>query len=147
MKRISYATRLAIAAASVLLFAVPAHATCTTSSPITAGIAIDAVTDIHNGGTWDGQYDLAGTADCPASPAFDPSDTLAVSAALSTPVWLGDSERFAFSGGLGISDSATAVGLNGVMRFDKNWSGFAGGAVSTDDTDLWAGKVGLRFGW
>ena len=33
------------------------------------------------------------------------------------------------------------------MRFDKNWSGFAGGAFSTDNTDLWAGKAGVRLGW
>lgn len=72
--------------------------------------------------------------------------SLAVSAALSTPVWLGDSEKFAVSGGFGFSDDETAFGATGVMRFDKNWSGFAGGASSTDG-DLWSARAGLRFGW
>lgn len=141
MKSIGFATLAAALMLSLTSF--QASAACTTSSPIDAGIAIDALTEIHNGGSWDGTYDLQGSAACPS----DTGDILAVGAALSTPVWLGDSESVAFSGGLGFSDDATAIGLNGVMRFDKNWSGFAGGAVSTDNSDMWAGKLGLRVGW
>jgi hypothetical protein len=126
--------------------------TCTTSSPITAPIAIDAVTAIANGGTWDGAYNLSGTASCPSDPAAinDANDridqTQAIGAALSSPVWLEPQEHFALSGGFGFTDGATAAGLTGIARIDKNWSAFAGGAVSTEG-DEWAGRGGLRVGW
>lgn len=77
---------------------------------------------------------------------FNLDKSLALSAAISTPVWLGDSENFAVSGGVGFSDSETAIGFNGVMRFDRTWSGFAGGAISQDG-ETWSGRAGLRAGW
>jgi len=76
---------------------------------------------------------------------FDMDESLALSSALSMPVWLGDQENFAVSGGVGFSESNTAFGATGVMRLDKNWSGFVGGAVSEGGS--WAGKAGARVGW
>lgn len=73
--------------------------------------------------------------------------TAALSAALSTPVWLEPGENFSISGGLGFSDGATALGATGVLRLGTGLSGFAGGAFSTDNTDVWAGKIGLRAAW
>jgi hypothetical protein len=128
-----------IALVSTLLLAGQAGATCSTSSPVNAGVAIDAVTEIYNGGTWDGTYQLKGSADC------DASNTLAMASALALPAWLGDKENFSLSGGLGFSDDATAVGVTGIARINGGLSAFAGGAVGEDDQ--WAARAGLRVGW
>ena len=77
---------------------------------------------------------------------FDSADALAMSAALSPPVWLGDTERVRISTGVGFTDSAAAVGATGVVRIDGALAGFAGGAVSTE-TGAWAAKAGLSYGW
>ena len=101
-----------------------------------------------------GTANLSGTADCSAQfSALNKAlreaqhDTAALAAALSTPVWLEAGEQFAISGGLGFSDGATALGATGLLRLDKNWSAFAGGAFSTDNSSFWSGKVGARVGW
>ena len=140
-----------------------AHAeTCTTNTPVSLWGQNGSNGIVNNSGspgpfsadgavgqlvTGDGVADLHGSAACPAYPTFDPSETLALAAALSNPIWLETGEHFALSGGLGFADGATAIGATGLMRFDKHWSGFAGGAVSTDDTSNWAGKAGVRVGW
>jgi hypothetical protein len=73
--------------------------------------------------------------------------SLALSAALSLPVWLEAHENVAISGGFGFSDGGeVAFGATGVVRLDRGVSGFAGGAVSTDG-GYWAGKAGVRVGW
>lgn len=77
---------------------------------------------------------------------FDSADALALSAALSPPVWLGDNERVRVSTGVGFTDSAAAIGATGVVRIDGALAGFAGGAVSTE-TGAWAAKAGLSYGW
>jgi hypothetical protein len=77
----------------------------------------------------------------------DISKAMAVSAALSVPVWLESGERFAVSGGLGFTEDETAVGATGIVRLDKNWSAFAGGAMSTEDSKAWAGRAGARVGF
>lgn len=77
---------------------------------------------------------------------FDSADALAMSAALSPPVWLGDNERVRISTGVGFTDSAAAIGATGVVRIDGALAGFAGGAVSTE-TGAWAAKAGLSYGW
>jgi hypothetical protein len=94
-----------------------------------------------------GTAHLHGSADCSSAIEDAQMDVAALAAALSTPIWLEPGENFAISGGLGFSDGATALGATALLRFNKNWSGFAGGAVSTDDTDLFAGKVGIRAGF
>lgn len=138
-----------LVAAALMLGAAPlaANAQCTTSTPVDVPILQSAIDAISNGGANDGTYNFKGTAACPAAPEFDASDALAVASALSLPVWLGDKESFAISGGLGFSDDATALGATGVFRINQNLSAFAGGAVSTEDSDVWAGKAGLRVGW
>lgn len=79
---------------------------------------------------------------------FDLGKSLAMSAALSVPVWLGDSESVRISGGLGFSNGGdTALGITGVVRLDKNVAGFAGAAVSTSGGGDVAGKVGVSVGW
>jgi hypothetical protein len=128
------------------LFTAKAHAgSCTTNTSVSTAQAGEAYFD----GNGDGDENFAGTASCPDDPAAkdNTSDIMAISAALSTPVWLESGERFSVSGGLGFTEDSTAVGATGLMRFDKTFSGFAGGAVSTDDTDMWAGKLGVRAGW
>lgn len=77
---------------------------------------------------------------------FDSADALALSAALSPPVWLGDSERVRISTGVGFTDGAAAVGATGVVRIDGALAGFAGAAVSTE-TGAWAGRAGFSYGW
>jgi len=77
---------------------------------------------------------------------FDSADALALSAALSPPVWLGDNERVRISTGVGFTEGAAAVGATGVVRIDGALAGFAGGAVSTE-TGAWAGKAGFSYGW
>lgn len=139
--------RTLMAALAVTLLSTAAMAgNCTTDTPVNAAIAEKAFNDVANPPTYDfsGTAHLAGTATCPDNTG----DLLALSAALSTPVWLEAGERFAVSGGLGFSgDGDTAVGATGVMRFDRNFSGFAGAAVGTENTDNWAGKVGVRAGF
>jgi hypothetical protein len=76
---------------------------------------------------------------------FDMDEALALGSALSMPTWLQQNENFAISGGVGFSESNTAFGATGVVRFDKNWSGFVGGAVS--EGGAWTGKAGARVGW
>lgn len=135
----------AIIATAALLLATAAHAgSCTTDTPVNAQNVLQAAQDVWNGGAWDGTGHFAGHTTCPD---YDVSDALAVAAALSTPAWLETGERFSLSGGFGFSEGAAALGATGLMRFDKNWSGFVGGAVSTDDSDLWAGRAGVRLGW
>lgn len=77
---------------------------------------------------------------------FDSADALALSAALSPPVWLGDTERVRISTGVGFTDGAAAVGATGVVRIDGALAGFAGGAVSAE-TGAWAAKAGFSYGW
>ena len=77
---------------------------------------------------------------------FDSDDTLALSAALSPPVWLGDKETVRVSVGTGFNEGAAAVGAAGVVRIDGALAGFAGAAVSTE-TGAWAGKAGLSWGF
>jgi hypothetical protein len=110
---------------------------CSTSTPVDGTNVMDAFTPGNA---------FAGTASCPAAKNTQ-DDALAVSAALSSPVWLETGERASVSGGLGFTEDSTAVGLNGIYRIDKGLSGFAGGAMSTSETDVWAGKAGLRLGW
>jgi hypothetical protein len=77
----------------------------------------------------------------------DIDTALALSSALSMPVWLGDSETVRISGGVGFSNGGeTAIGATSVVRIDRTLSGFIGGAVSTDGGE-WAGKAGLSVGW
>lgn len=78
---------------------------------------------------------------------FDMDKALALNSALSMPVWLGDSERVRISGGLGFSEGGeTAFGATGVVRLDKNWAGFVGGAVDSEGGS-YAGKLGVSLGW
>lgn len=77
---------------------------------------------------------------------FDMDKALAISAALATPLYLGDSEKFSISGGLGFSESETALGFGMMMRIDKTFSLYGGGAMSTEG-GAWAGRVGVRAGW
>jgi len=74
-------------------------------------------------------------------------EALALSAALSIPAWLETDEKVRVSGGLGFTQGGeTAVGATTVVRLNKNWAGFAGGAVSTNGGN-WAGKAGVSVGW
>jgi hypothetical protein len=134
--------RTAALAAALMLSAAPALAAdCTATSPVTPAI-VDAALAAYAEHGDDAVYNLQGTASCP-----DISDTLAVASALSMPIWLGDKENFAVSGGIGFSDDAAAIGATAVARINSNLAAFAGGAVSTDNSDVWAGRAGLRLGW
>ncbi len=77
---------------------------------------------------------------------FNEDDAVALSAALSPPVWLGDKENVRVSGGVGFDDSAAAVGASGIVRIDGALAGFVGGAVSTDTGEK-AGKAGMSYDW
>jgi hypothetical protein len=122
------------------LFTAKAHAgSCTTNTHVSQDQAFEAAFGPDGA-------NIPGTAACPESKNTQ-DDALAVSAALSSPVWLETGERASVSGGLGFTEDSTAVGLNGIYRIDKGLSGFAGGAMSTSETDVWAGKAGLRLGW
>jgi hypothetical protein len=97
---------------------------------------------------------LNGSADCSAqfarlSREIEEAqfDTAALAAALSAPAWLEPNEKFSLSLGAGFADGSTAFGGTALMRFDGTWSGFAGGALSGSNSDLWAAKVGLRAGF
>jgi hypothetical protein len=125
------------------LFTAKAHAgSCTTNTSVSTDQASEAYSDANG----DGDENFAGTASCPDGKNTQ-DDALAVSAALSSPVWLETGERASVSGGVGFTEDAAAIGLNGIYRIDKGLSGFAGGAMSTSETDVWAGKAGLRLGW
>ena len=131
--------RTTIAALAAMTISTAALAgNCTTNTPL----------DLTNvGGLLNPGNSFAGTAVCPDA-KDNTGDLLAIGAAMANPVWLEANERFAVSGGLGFSgDGDTAVGATGVMRFDRNVSGYAGAAVGTENTDLWAGKAGVRVGW
>lgn len=136
-----------VLAAALMLSTSAAHAACTSSTPVDVPILQAAIDSISNGGANDGTYSFNGSADCSSAIEDAQMDSAALAAALSTPVWLEPGEKFAISGGLGFSDGSTAVGATGIVRFGSNLSGFVGGAFNTDDTDLWAGKVGLRAGF
>ena len=78
---------------------------------------------------------------------YQSDEALALGAALSMPVWLQQNETGRISGGLGFSEGGeTAVGATGVVRINKSWAAFGGGAVSTQG-GAWAGKAGVSFGW
>lgn len=159
----SYLTAIATVAFLAAVAISPANADeCTTNTPLSFSTA-DSPNGIFGGGPGSGSIldqmtsgdlvaDLHGTANCPGyGAALDAvneriDQSQAVSAALSTPVWLEPQEKFAVSGGLGFTDGATAVGATGIVRMDKNWSAFGGGAVSADG-DEYAGKAGLRAGF
>ena len=77
---------------------------------------------------------------------IDAGDIEALSAAMSMPAWLETDENYSISGGVGFSEGgSTAFGATGVVRIDKNISGFVGFAVT--DQGTWAGKVGARVGF
>lgn len=79
--------------------------------------------------------------------SYDLDSALALSSALSMPVWLGDAETVRISGGVGFANGGeTAIGATGVVRIDRNVAGFIGGAVDTNG-DNYAGKVGVSIGW
>ena len=148
---LSYVAAVAAFAIVAVLAVAPAYAgNCSTSSPINVPIATNAFNTIANGGTFDGTYNLQGTANCPDTDLSGVNNridnTLAVSAALSSPVWLDPRENVSVSGGVGFSDGATALGATGMVRLDKNFSAFGGGAMSTDGNE-WAGKAGIRVGF
>lgn len=96
-----------------------------------------------------GSQGLPGATGPQGSPGrdFDMGRALALSSALSMPVWLGDRETLRLSGGIGFSDSGdTALGVSGILRFDRNWAGFVGGAISPDGK-AGAGHAGVSVGW
>jgi len=156
--------RTLIATLALVVLAGAAHAgNCTTNTALSAwgqngtngvlsntgaegavdytGVAGQIITPNNDG---NGVANLHGTAVC----EDNSGELLAVAAALSTPVWLEEGERFAISGGLGFSaDGDTALGATAIVRIDKGLSAYAGGAFSTDDTDNAAGKLGLRAGF
>src|SRR5690606_5663717 len=71
-----------------------------------------AAPDQNGDPTWNGVANFHGTADCSAlrrEMEEAASNTAALAAALSAPIWLGDSEQFAISGGVGFTDDAAAV--------------------------------------
>lgn len=153
-----------ISALSVMT--VTANAACSVDTPVSLFgadgkgngiISNDGVTfdgsladQVYNGGSYDGVAHINGSADC--SQAFkhlqDEIDQgTALAAAMSSPVWLGDSETFRVSGGVGFTDDAAALGLNGLYRINRNVAAFGGAALSTDDTSNWSGRAGLSVGW
>lgn len=123
-------------------------AACGVSSPVNVPVVGDALTEIHNGGDWEGTYNLQGSADCSkeindaAEQARD--EALALSSAMSAPVWLGEGENFRISGGIGFTDGETAVGATALARINRNVAAYGGAAVNSD---AWAGKAGLSIGW
>jgi hypothetical protein len=136
-------TSFALSLVALGLFASGALAgNCSTHTPVSANTLGQAIGVIGGPGFPNAAYDFQGTANCPD---VDLSETHALAAALSVPVWLETGENFAISGGMGFSDGEGAFGATGLMRFDRNVSGFAGGALVDDDT--WAGKAGVRVGW
>lgn len=72
--------------------------------------------------------------------------SLALSLALSQPVWLETHENFAVSGGFGYTNDQAAFGFTGVMRLSRNLSGYGGIAVLPYGGVGWGSKAGLRFG-
>jgi hypothetical protein len=78
---------------------------------------------------------------------FNEDEALALSAALSMPAWLETHEKVRISGGVGFAEGGeTAIGATGVMRLDRNWAGFAGGAIGSNGRN-WGGKAGVSVGW
>jgi hypothetical protein len=78
---------------------------------------------------------------------FDFDKSLALSAALSIPAYLEPQEKVSLTGGVGVSSGGdTAFGLKGMLRLNKNWAGFVGGAIS-EDGENGAGTAGVRVGW
>lgn len=76
----------------------------------------------------------------------DLEKSLALSAAASMPVWLGDAEKGRISGGMTVSEHGeTAIGATGVFRINKNWAGFVGGAIASDG-DAKLGRAGVSVG-
>ena len=71
-------------------------------------------------------------------------DAIALAAAMPDS-WLSDKETFALAVGGGFSEGASAFGAITTFRFNQQFSGYAGGATTTDDT--WSVKGGVRVGW
>jgi hypothetical protein len=136
-------TSFALSLVALGLFASGALAgNCSTTTNVSRNELFAAAVGPWSGPTGNEQAQFSGSANCPD---VDLSETHALAAALSVPVWLETGENFAISGGMGFSDGEGAFGATGLMRFDRNVSGFAGGALVDDDT--WAGKAGVRVGW
>jgi hypothetical protein len=159
MKRIAHAATgaayiLTAATVAILVMgSLPAKADeCSTNSPVNLAIATEGYDTVVNGGALDGTYNLKGTADCSdygaaigqANERID--KTQAMAAALSSPVWLNPDENFSVSGGVGFTDSEAALGATGLVRINRTFSAFGGGAFSVDGDEI-AGKVGFRAGW
>ena len=93
-----------------------------------------------------GEQGPPGPAGRDGAAGIEPGDLEALSAAMSMPAWLETDENYSISGGVGFSEGgSTAFGATGVVRIDKNISGFVGFAVT--DQGTWAGKVGARVGF
>ena len=48
---------------------------------------------------------------------------------------------------LGFNDDETAIGAGVVFNLYGGWDANAAAAVSTNDSDVWSGRVGMSYGW
>ena len=77
----------------------------------------------------------------------DAREAVAVGIALAAPTYLSDSENFAITGNLGYYDDKTALAATGIVRITGGLSVNAGFGISTEDSNEWGARAGVRFGW
>lgn len=122
-------------------------AACGVSSPVNVPVVGDALTEIHNGGDWEGTYNLQGSADCSKeiSRAAEEAknEALALSSALPN-LYLGDSESFRVAVGAGFADDEAAGGIGAIGRVNRNLSVYGKAAFGSDD---WTAGAGASVGW
>jgi hypothetical protein len=109
------------------------------------------VSQLWNGGGWDGVANLSGTANCPGYGAALNAvnkridQQAAVAAALSQPAWLNEKENFSFTGGVGFTDDALAFGGTALVRVPETPLSLYGGAAVSSEGNEWSGKAGGRL--
>lgn len=73
----------------------------------------------------------------------DLANTRALAAALGTPIWLQETEKWTLSGSIGLSDGSQAIGIGGAIRLQGSTAITGSAAIGEGE---WAGRIGLRFG-
>ena len=71
---------------------------------------------------------------------------VAVSIAMSSPIWLQQGEKFAVSGSWGQFEGRHALGLTGVAKLDTNLDFHAGVGIGEGGKSF-GSRVGFRYGW
>jgi hypothetical protein len=78
--------------------------------------------------------------------SVDADRSVAVGIAMTAPIWIQPTEKFALSGAWGQYEGRHALGLTGAMRLDQHTDLHAGVGLGEGGRNF-GSRVGVRLGW